>query len=80
MGLKMPLRVHTRMQYTDDGDAVVGETEINHMPPYGTTAITFANGFADNPLERIVGKLIEGGGDIIDVAMRLIDSPLLQCV
>jgi hypothetical protein len=43
-------------------------------------AVVFPDVIAGRTDLRVVGELIESRGEIVDVAMRLLDSPFFECV
>ena len=74
----MPWRIHSLMQNADHRDAVILDTEVDEMPPYGTAPIARPDMAA---ILRSGGRFGQCGAGVLQrqgVTHGLLQAPLLH--
>lgn len=74
--LQVPWCIHTLVQNPNDGNPVVGQAKVNHVPLNTPPAIASPDVFTGRRCLGCIGQLGKSVRESVDVALGLLDAPL----
>jgi hypothetical protein len=78
--LEITLRFHPVMQDSDYRDPIGGDSKINHVTLHAAASVTGADRVACGCCFGTISQLLERRSQDVDVAIGLIQTPLLSCI